>query len=73
MHRRMIRVLIATAAVAGIAVGASPAHAAPTATIAETGSAGTGSALVDIPLGFLKIIVCGPWASSEPHPNPMCR
>ncbi|WP_446223526.1 hypothetical protein ACTWPB_28395 [Nocardia sp. IBHARD005] len=71
----MIRVLVATAAVAGIAAGASPALAAPAqpAVIAESGSAGTGSALVDIPLGFLELIICGPWASAEPHPNPMCR
>ncbi|WP_280300360.1 hypothetical protein [Nocardia neocaledoniensis] len=73
----MIRVLVATAAVAGIATaGAAPALAAPASTpavIAETGSAGTGSALIDLPLGFLKLIMCGPWASTEPHPNPMCR
>ncbi|MFD4352346.1 hypothetical protein ACFWPX_07290 [Nocardia sp. NPDC058518] len=71
----MIRVLVATAAVAGIAAGASPALAAPAqpAVVAESGSAGTGSALVDIPLGFLKLIICGPWASPEPHPNAMCR
>lgn len=77
MHRRMIRVLVATAAVAGIATaGAAPALAAPASTpavIAETGSAGTGSALIDFPLGFLKLIICGPWGAAEPHPNPMCR
>ncbi|MEV0682661.1 hypothetical protein AB0I35_02235 [Nocardia sp. NPDC050378] len=76
MHRRMIRVLVTTAAVAGIAAGAtSPALAAPAqpAVIAETGSAGTGSALVDFPLGIMKILVCGIWASSEPHPSPICR
>ncbi|MFD3744796.1 hypothetical protein [Nocardia sp. NPDC058633] len=71
----MIRVLVATAAVAGLAAGASPALAAPAqpAVVAESGSAGTGSALVDFPLGFLKLIICGPWGSTQPHPNPMCR
>ncbi|GEM30683.1 hypothetical protein NN3_16900 [Nocardia neocaledoniensis NBRC 108232] len=82
MHRRMIRVLVATATVAGIATaGAAPALAAPTAApavIAEsgsagTGSAGTGSALIDFPLGIMKLIICGPWGAAEPHPNPMCR
>ncbi|MFI5500075.1 hypothetical protein ACIA5E_13505 [Nocardia asteroides] len=74
MQHRMVRILVATAAVAGIAAGASPAAAAPApAVVAESGSAGTGSALVDIPLGFLKLLACGPWASTEPHPNPMCR
>ncbi|GGN98721.1 hypothetical protein [Nocardia rhizosphaerihabitans] len=75
MQRRMVRILVATAAVAGIAAGASPAVAAPAtpAVIAESGSAGTGSALVDFPLGFLKLLICGPWGSSQPHPNPMCR
>ncbi|MFE6923650.1 hypothetical protein ACFVAV_21680 [Nocardia sp. NPDC057663] len=75
MQRRMVRILVATAAVAGIAAGASPAVASPAtpAVIAESGSAGTGSALVDFPLGFLKFIICGPWASSQPHPNPICR
>ncbi|MBC7304247.1 MAG: hypothetical protein H5T78_25290 [Nocardia sp.] len=71
----MIRILVATVAVAGIAAGASPAVASPAAPafVAESGSAGTGSALVDFPLGFLMFIICGPWASAEPHPNPMCR
>ncbi|NKX87474.1 hypothetical protein HGA10_09145 [Nocardia coubleae] len=72
----MIRVLVTTAAVAGIAAGAtSPALAAPAqpAVIAESGSSGTGSALVDFPLGFMMILICGPWASPEPHPNPICR
>ncbi|MCA2209639.1 hypothetical protein [Nocardia rosealba] len=76
MHRRMIRVLVTTAAVAGIAAGAtSPALAAPAqpAVIAESGSAGTGSALIDFPLGIMKLIICGPWGAAEPHPNPMCR
>ncbi|MEV0435717.1 hypothetical protein [Nocardia sp. NPDC050413] len=76
MHRRMIRVLVTTAAVAGIAAGAtSPALAAPAqpAVIAESGSAGTGSALVDFPLGIMKLLICGPWGAAEPHPNPMCR
>ncbi|MFD6455668.1 hypothetical protein ACWFRF_09715 [Nocardia sp. NPDC055165] len=75
MHRRMIRVLVATAAVAGIAAGAPTALAAPAqpTVVAESGSAGTGSAAIDIPLGFLKLILCGPWASTEPHPNPTCR
>ncbi|MGW6423492.1 hypothetical protein ACWF82_12515 [Nocardia sp. NPDC055053] len=75
MQRRMIRILVATAAVAGIAAGASPAVAAPAtpAVIAESGSAGTGSALIDFPLGFIKLLICGPWGSSQPHPNPMCR
>ncbi|WP_181698837.1 hypothetical protein [Nocardia sp. GTS18] len=72
----MIRVLVTTAAVAGIAAGAtSPALAAPAqpAVIAESGSAGTGSALIDFPLGIMKLIICGPWGAAEPHPNPMCR
>ncbi|MEV0550285.1 hypothetical protein [Nocardia salmonicida] len=75
MHRRMIRVLVATAAVAGIAAGAPAALAAPAqpAVVAESGSAGTGSAAIDIPLGFIKLLICGPWGSSQPHPNPMCR
>ncbi|MGM7646537.1 MULTISPECIES: hypothetical protein [unclassified Nocardia] len=76
MHRRMIRVLVTTAAVAGIAAGAtSPALAAPAqpAVIAESGSAGTGSALIDFPLGIMKLLICGPWGAAEPHPNPMCR
>ncbi|WP_336086226.1 hypothetical protein [Nocardia sp. SSK8] len=78
MHRRMARILLATAAVVGIAAGgvtpalAAPAPAAP-AVIAESGSAGTGSALIDLPLGFLKLLICGPWGAAEPHPNPMCR
>ncbi|MFC4374065.1 hypothetical protein ACFO5K_08095 [Nocardia halotolerans] len=72
----MIRILVTTAAVAGIAAGAtSPAVAEPAqpAVIAESGSSGTGSALIDFPLGFLKVIICGPWASPEPHYIPMCR
>ncbi|WP_067978442.1 hypothetical protein [Nocardia caishijiensis] len=72
----MIRILVTTAAVAGIAAGtASPALAAPAqpAVIAESGSAGTGSALIDFPLGIMKLIICGPWGAAEPHPNPMCR
>jgi hypothetical protein len=75
MHRRMIRVLVATVAVAGIAAAAPTALAAPAqpAVVAESGSAGTGSALIDFPLGFLKLIICGPWGSTQPHPNPMCR
>lgn len=76
MHRRMIRILVATAAVAGIATaGVAPALAAPAApaVIAESGSAGTGSALIDFPLGIVKLLICGPWGAAEPHPNPMCR
>lgn len=75
MHRRMTRILVATAAVAGIVAGASPALAAPAqpAVVAESGSAGTGSAVLDFPLGFLELIMCGPWASPEPHPMPICR
>ncbi|MEV6215200.1 hypothetical protein ACFWM1_06550 [Nocardia sp. NPDC058379] len=75
MQRRMVRILVATAAIAGIAAGASPAVAAPAApaVIAESGSAGTGSAAIDLPLGLLKLLVCGPWGSTQPHPNPMCR
>ncbi|MEV0333977.1 hypothetical protein [Nocardia sp. NPDC050717] len=72
----MIRILVATAAVAGIATaGVAPALAAPAApaVIAESGSAGTGSALIDFPLGIVKLLICGPWGAAEPHPNPMCR
>jgi hypothetical protein len=71
----MVRILVATAAIAGIAAGASPAVAAPAAlaVIAESGSAGTGSAAIDLPLGLLELLVCGPWGSTQPHPNPMCR
>ncbi|MFI1238704.1 hypothetical protein [Nocardia salmonicida] len=75
MHRRMIRVLVAVAAVAGIAAGAPAALAAPAqpAVVAESGSAGTGSALIDLPLGFIKLAICGIWGSTEPNPNPICR
>ncbi|MGS2807413.1 hypothetical protein [Nocardia sp. MW-W600-9] len=75
MQRRMVRILVATAAIAGIAAGASPALAAPAtpAVIAESGSAGTGSAAIDFPLGIIKLLICGPWGSTQPHPNPMCR
>ncbi|MFD6389884.1 hypothetical protein [Nocardia sp. NPDC060259] len=66
----MVRILVATAAVAGIAAGASPAVAAPAApgVIAE-GSVGTGSALIDFPLGFLKFILCH--GAGGPS-NPIC-
>ncbi|APE37697.1 hypothetical protein BOX37_31380 [Nocardia mangyaensis] len=72
----MIRLVVATAAVAGIATAtASPAMATPAApaVIAESGSAGTGSAVLDFPIGFLKLILCGTWASPEPHYIPLCR
>ncbi|MEV0333976.1 hypothetical protein [Nocardia sp. NPDC050717] len=70
---RMVRILVATAAVAGIAAGASPALAAPTPTaaIADSGSAGTGSALLDAPIGLLKVILCG--GTAGPHPIPFCN
>ncbi|MDO3649357.1 hypothetical protein [Nocardia mangyaensis] len=76
MQRRMVRILVATVAAAGIAAGgASPALAAPAspAVIAESGSSGTGSAVLDFPIGFLKLILCGTWASPEPHYIPLCR
>lgn len=75
MHRRLARALVATAAIAALGAGASPAIAAPApaVAVAESGSSGTGSAAIDFPLGFLKLIICGPWASSEPHYLPMCR
>ncbi|MFE3546537.1 hypothetical protein ACFXK0_26540 [Nocardia sp. NPDC059177] len=75
MQRRMVRILVATMAVTGIAAaGISPALATPAtpAVIAE-GSTDTGSALLDFPLGFVKLLICGIWATPEPHPNPICR
>ncbi|MFB7876889.1 MULTISPECIES: hypothetical protein [unclassified Nocardia] len=71
----MIRLLVATAALAGIATAAptalaAPATSTPTA-IAESGSGGTGSALLDAPVGLLKVILCG--GTAGPHPIPFCN
>ncbi|WP_278261139.1 hypothetical protein [Nocardia sp. AG03] len=72
MHRRLARLLVATAAIAGIAAAAPAAMAAPTPTvIAESGSGGTGSALLDAPIGLLKVILCGGTAGT--HPIPFCN
>ncbi|MFD3596276.1 hypothetical protein ACFWU5_26450 [Nocardia sp. NPDC058640] len=71
MHRRMIRILLATTAIAGIATaGAAPALAAPARPAAM---AGTGSAAIDVPLAIINILLCGPYAGAEPHPTPACR
>ncbi|MEV6273959.1 hypothetical protein [Nocardia sp. NPDC051832] len=79
MNRLATKFVVATAAAAIMGAGAAPAVAAPVAVapavapVADSGSSGTGSAVIDFPLGILKVILCGAWGSTQPHPNPMCR
>ncbi|WP_194817329.1 hypothetical protein [Nocardia sp. XZ_19_385] len=79
MNRLATKFAVATAAAAIMFAGAAPAIAAPApaapqaTAVAESGSSGTGSSLIDLPLGLLKLIMCGPWGSTQPHPNPSCR
>ncbi|MEV0252288.1 hypothetical protein AB0H76_37270 [Nocardia sp. NPDC050712] len=77
MTRLATKFAVATAATAIMFAGAAPAIAAPqapVAPVAESGSSGTGSSAIDIPLGLLKLILCGQWSNStDPHPNPSCR
>ncbi|MEU8896815.1 hypothetical protein [Nocardia sp. NPDC048505] len=76
MNRLATKFAVAIAAGAIMFTGAAPAVAAPqapVAPVAEGGWGGTGSAAIDFPLGLLKLLMCGPWGSTQPHPNPSCR
>ncbi|MFF0530635.1 hypothetical protein ACFYT3_19825 [Nocardia amikacinitolerans] len=79
MNHLATKFAVAVASVAILGAGAAPAMAAPApvapqaAQVADSGSSGTGSAAIDLPLGLLKLLLCGPWGSTQPHPNPTCR